>query len=153
MTDGLVVSVERQQMDWLTGGVCRATFPISTSQFGLGSEPGSYKTPLGLHLISEKHGDGLPLGAVLKSRLWTGEVWSAALPSQGEDDLVLSRILWLEGCEESNATTKSRYIYIHGTNHEHRLGTPASHGCIRMANSDILLLFDSIAVGTSVLIA
>ena len=121
-------------------------FPISSSARGVGSEPGSYKTPVGKFVISEKIGDGVPLGAVFKGRVATGEIGIDAL----DDDLILSRILWLHGLEAHNANTRDRYIYIHGTNHERAIGTPASHGCIRMRNADIIELFRCVEAGTPV---
>ncbi len=142
----LRVDVGRQALDVLRGELIEKTYIISTSKYGLGSEPGSFRTPLGRFQIAEKIGQGAPLGAVFKSRLPTGEISD----SGGEDDLILTRILWLDGLEEGNANTKSRYVYVHGTNQESLLGTPASHGCIRMSNRDIAELFEEIPEGTSV---
>jgi hypothetical protein len=120
----------------------------STSCFGTGPESGSYKTPAGLFHISEKIGAGSAPGTIFKSRLPTGEVWTP--DSATEEDLVLTRILWLAGDEPENTNTKDRYIYFHGTNHEALLGTPASHGCIRLSNQDIITLFDLVEAGTPV---
>jgi L,D-transpeptidase YbiS len=142
----LRVDVARQTLDVLRGDQIEKTYTISTSRFGLGTEPGSYRTPLGRFRVSEKHGHDAQLGAVFKSRLPTGEI----SPQGGEEDLVLTRILWLDGLDAENANSKDRYIYIHGTNQEARLGTPASHGCVRMANADIAELFPVIPEGTSV---
>lgn len=128
-----------------------ASYPVSTSAYGLGTEPGSLKTPLGRFFIAEKFGDGAPLGAVFVSRQPTGEI--APLESPGEqNDLITTRILWLAGSEPHNANTYSRYIYIHGTNHEESIGVPSSHGCIRMRNADIVELFASVELGTEVFI-
>jgi len=142
----LRVDVARQALDVLHGDLIEKTYPISTSRFGLGTEPGSYRTPLGRFQVSEKFGHDAPLGAVFKSRLPTGEI----SPQGGEEDLVLTRILWLDGLDADNANSKARYIYIHGTNQEARLGTPASHGCVRMSNADIAELFPEIPEGTFV---
>ena len=142
----LRVTVSRQTLDVLHGNTVIKTYPISTSRFGLGPIPGSRCTPLGRFSIAEKFGHDAPLGAVFKSRLPTGEI----APQGGDDDLILTRILWLEGCDPDNANTRSRYIYFHGTNQEVRLGSPASHGCIRMANHDIVELFSQVPEGTSV---
>ena len=87
-------------------------------------------------------GAGAPVGA-------QGET-SEASEGCSDEDAILTRILWLDGCEASNANTRERYIYIHGTPEEHLLGTPASHGCIRMRNADIAALFERVAVGTEV---
>lgn len=121
-------------------------FPVSTSQFGLGTEPGSFRTPLGTFRVGEVIGEGVPLGTVFRGRQPTGEI---GLGSVGED-LVLTRILWLEGTEPENANTRERYIYIHGTNDEARIGEAASHGCVRMRNADIIELFGWVASGTEV---
>lgn len=146
LTLHLHVDVGRQALDVLRGDLLEKTYIISTSQYGLGTEPGSFRTPLGRFQIAEKIGHDAPLGAVFKSRLPTGEI---ARPG-GEEDLILTRILWLDGLDADNANTKSRYVYIHGTNQEALLGTPASHGCIRMANRDIAELFGEIPEGTFV---
>lgn len=129
-----------------------ASYPVSTSGFGVGSEEGSLKTPLGRFEVAERIGDSAPLGAIFKSREWTGEV--APLSDRGNpEDLVLTRILWLHGLEPGNANTRERYIYIHGTNHEEAIGTPCSHGCVRMRNADMVELFERVREGTPVSIA
>ena len=128
-----------------------AEFPVSTSRFGLGSEPGSFKTPLGQFTVAEMIGHEAPLGAIFKSRLPTGEIGPMESPN-GSDDLVQTRILWLAGLEPHNANTRDRYIYLHGTNHEEQIGEPASHGCVRMRNEDIVRLFDLIEPGAAVAI-
>jgi hypothetical protein len=142
----LRVDVPTQSMDLLRNGRCLRSFEISTSRFGLGSEEGSFKTPLGHFVICEKFGEGAPAHTIFKSRQDTGQL---AAPG-GEEDLVLTRILWLSGCEPTNLNTKDRYIYIHGTNQEHLIGQPASHGCVRMRNQDIIELYDMVPVGTPV---
>ena len=125
------------------------TAPISTSQFGLGEEPNSFKTPRGRHHIAEKIGDGAPLNAIFESRQFTGRIWDG---HSRDGDLILTRILWLAGDEPSNQTTHGRYIYFHGTNHEDTIGTPGSHGCVRLKNADMLTLFERVTQGTSVYI-
>ena len=117
-------------------------------EFGLGTEPDTFKTPLGRFEISQKIGDGAALGAVFSSRVPTGETGDASNPG----DLVQTRILWLHGLDPENANTLDRYIYIHGTNHEEEIGTPASHGCIRMRNADVADLYERVTEGTPVLI-
>ena len=113
-------------------------FRISTGAAGVGSEEGSGKTPIGLFEVCTKHGENAPLMTVFRGRLPVGTYPEAA---QGED-AVLTRILALEGLEPHNANTRARYIYIHGTNDTERIGTPVSHGCIRMAPQDMLQLFE-----------
>jgi L,D-transpeptidase YbiS len=142
------VSVSAQRLDLLDGRDILHTFPVSTSVFGTGTEPGSFKTPTGIFCIAEKIGDGAAPGAVFKSRVPTGEIGSGENP----EDLIQTRILWLHGMEEHNANTRDRYIYIHGTNHESAIGRPASHGCIRMRNADVAKLYELVDNGTEVVV-
>lgn len=140
------ISVGKQQLALKSGRKKLAEYPVSTSRFGLGSKEGSRKTPTGRFRIAEKIGDGMPLGAIFKSR----RPVKATKKRLAEDDLIMTRILWLDGLEARNANTHARYIYIHGTNHEDKIGTPASIGCIRMKNADLVELFERVAEGTLV---
>lgn len=142
----IYISIARQVLELREGDEVSQAFPISSSSFGLGSEPGSMKTPVGRFEVAEKIGDEAPHGMVFESRLPTGEIGREECP----DDLVQTRILWLHGLEPHNANTRERYIYIHGTNHEAALGTAASHGCIRMGNADVAALFEAVPAGTAV---
>lgn len=144
----LKISLCKQRLDLLNGGEILASYPISSSLFGTGTEEGSMKTPLGRFTICEKIGHGLPLGTAFRGRI---PLRAEEVPP-GDDDQILSRILWLDGIEEHNANTRQRFIYIHGTNHEETIGQPTSHGCIRMRNADLIALFDRVPVGTEVLI-
>lgn len=134
-------------------------YPVSTAANGAGEEDGSHCTPRGRHRIAEKIGAFAPLCSAFKSRQPTGEVWTPELDAEYPGrDWILTRILWLEGLEPGKnqggtVDTHNRYIYIHGTNEEHKLGTPASHGCIRMKNTDVAELFDLVKEGTEVRIA
>lgn len=146
----LEVSVNEQRLRLRGGDNVLMTCVISTSKWGLGSEPGSNQTPLGRFRVKEKHGHGAPYGTIFKSRKPVGR-WNPrgrVLP----DDLITSRIFWLDGLEKHNANTYERYIYFHGTNQEHLLGTPHSHGCIRLRNDDMIELFDLVPEGTEVVI-
>ncbi len=143
------ISVEQQRLTLKRGGKPARTFRVSTSKFGLGSEEGSMKTPVGRFRIAEKIGAGEPIDIAYKARV----PLRASADALKSDDLIMSRILWLDGVEEANANTHARYIYIHGTNHEDQIGTPASHGCIRMKNADVAELFELVCVGTPVVIA
>ncbi len=140
----VVVSVSDQMLRILRGGYVEAEYPVSTSKYGVGSEEGSYKTPVGRFRIFEKMGDDAPPGAIFIGRQLTGEI----APQGGEGDHILTRILWLDGCEPSNANTLERYIYLHGTNQEALIGTPASHGCIRLRANDIIELYAKLDRGT-----
>jgi lipoprotein-anchoring transpeptidase ErfK/SrfK len=145
------VSLARQSVEAVRGGAVVWSAPVSTSKFGAGTENGSFKTPTGKFRIAEKIGDGEPEGMIFKGRRPTGDIWSPDEPDdREEEDLILTRILWLEGTEPHNANTKGRYIYFHGTNHEEAVGTPASHGCIRLRTGDLLRLFALAEEGTEV---
>jgi lipoprotein-anchoring transpeptidase ErfK/SrfK len=141
------VNVPSQTLDLFDehGEIIRC-YAISTSRFGTGTEPGSYKTPTGCFRISEKIGDGAPPGEIFVSRVATGEIGREG----DEHDHVQTRILWLDGLEPENANTHDRYVYIHGTNSESLLGTPASMGCVRMNNLDVIDLYDRVPAGTLV---
>ncbi len=131
-------------------------FPVSTAAAGVGELAGSYQTPRGRHIIRAKIGAGQPECAVFKGRRPTGEIWSSELAEQFPGrDWILTRILWLSGCEPGRnrlgcVDTMRRYIYIHGTPETESMGQPGSHGCIRMRNTDIAALFDLVPVYTPV---
>ncbi|MEO6741011.1 MAG: L,D-transpeptidase [Chthoniobacteraceae bacterium] len=145
----IFVHVPSQTLDLLDdSGALLRRYACSTSKFGLGSEPGSQRTPTGKFRVAEKHGHDAPHGMIFKSRNPTGEI---GRPEDGGDH-VQTRILWLDGLDAANANTKDRYIYIHGTNAEHLVGTPASHGCVRLSNQDVIELFETVPEGTEVVI-
>lgn len=123
-------------------------YPVSTSRSGLGSEEGSFKTPLGNFIVSEKIGEGQQIYTIFKGRLPNG-IWDKINKTE---DLVLTRILWLSGIDPENLNTKERFIYIHGTNHEDLIGTPVSHGCVRMRNEDVIELFSLVNLNDQVII-
>ncbi len=145
----VVVSVKDQKMGLYNEGHLVRKYKISTSKFGLGDSPGSNRTPLGKHEIIAKIGHGLPTGAVLKSRSWNGEVLKPNAPGR---DPIVSRILWLRGMESGNRNAMKRYIYIHGTPEESRLGKPASYGCIRMGMKDVVEVFNDVPIGAKVVV-
>ncbi len=142
----LRVDIASQTVALLEKGEMRKCWPVSTSKFGPGFEPGSFKTPTGRFAVAEKIGGGAPLWSEFKGRKPTGRI---AEPGGGEDG-VLTRILWLDGLDAENANTRGRYIYFHGTNREDLIGTPASHGCVRLRNADMAELFDLVPEGTAV---
>jgi hypothetical protein len=145
----VIVSVKDQKLGLYKSGQLVGTYKVSTSKFGVGDRPGSCCTPIGATEVVAKIGHGLPPGAVLKSRQWNGEVLPPNAPGR---DPIVSRILWLSGTESSNRNAYGRFIYIHGTTEENRLGTPASYGCVRMAARDVIRLFDRIPIGAKVVI-
>lgn len=156
--DILVVSLEEQCMYVLSGDSVVRQYDISGATLGAGNQSGSNQTPLGLHRIKEKHGDDVPLGGIMKSRLFTGEIARIYTdPTDVEEDHVTTRVLWLEGMEAGknkggNVDSYHRYIYIHGTPEEGLIGRPASHGCIRMYNEEVIELYNASSVGRLVLI-
>lgn len=152
---GLWVSVAEQRLRGIQDGQVRFEYPCSTAARGTGNREGSNQTPLGWHEVSDRIGDGLPQGAIFVERRHTGKTWTASQPTT--KDFVLTRILWLRGLEPGlNAgpgiDSHDRFIYIHGTPAEEKLGTPASMGCIRLSNAAMISVFDQTPPGTRVLI-
>jgi lipoprotein-anchoring transpeptidase ErfK/SrfK len=143
----VIISIPDQRMALLEDGAPLATYPVSTSKFGLGDLPGTSWTPLGKLEIAKKIGDGAPSGAAFKDRRRTGEIVPPDAPGR---DIIVTRILWLKGEEAQNACAYSRYIYIHGTPEERNIGLPVSYGCIRMRSSDVIELFDTVGRGAQV---
>ncbi|MET3998898.1 L,D-transpeptidase [Marinobacterium sp. MBR-109] len=153
----LQVSLKRQQLVVHTEKGAHS-YPVSTAKAGAGERNGSGCTPRGRHYIRACIGSGQPAGAVFVGRRPTGEVYSDRLAaSHPERDWILTRILWLCGREPGfnrggAVDTQRRYIYIHGTPDTEPMGTPLSHGCIRMRNTDLLELFEQVSPGTDILI-
>lgn len=157
--NSIKIKVSEQQLTLLdeTGELLQ-TYPVSTSKYGTGNKNGSEKTPLGLHRIKDKLGGAMPVNEVFIGRIPHGSLEECQergvdLP----DDVVMSRIMWLEGMEPGRnrggyVDTYQRYIYIHGTNHEDDIGIPSSIGCIRMRNDDVVDLFRQVELGSEVLI-
>jgi L,D-transpeptidase YbiS len=142
------ISIRDQRLTLKEGETLIRTYPVSTSRFGIGTEEDSMKTPIGRFRVAEKIGDGLPSDTVFQSRV----PLKADDPLPPTEDLVMSRILWLDGLDEHNVNTRDRFIYIHGTKHEDKIGNPASHGCVRMRNADVIELFDLVDEGAAVVI-
>ncbi len=147
MPSSIQISISKQSLNLTDDLGFVHSYPISSAANGIGFDEGSYCTPTGNFIISEKHGCGADPYTIFKGRLPVGIFDTQTL---SEEDHVLTRILWLHGVDDYNANTKERYIYIHGTNQEERIGTPASCGCIRMHNTDIIDLYDRVEEGTSV---
>jgi lipoprotein-anchoring transpeptidase ErfK/SrfK len=142
----IVIDSKTQFLNLFNGDELVFAAPVSTSRFGLGFELGSRKTPTGSFRVREKIGGEMPIGTIFKGR----RPIPASVDGSAERDLITSRILWLDGLEENNANTRERYIYIHGTDQEQSIGQPASNGCIRMRNADVIRLFDLVEVGVLV---
>jgi len=154
----LFVSIENQKMYHIKEDAIVKKYIISSSEYGTGSETGSNKTPLGLHKVKEKYGDNIPINGRMTGRVFYGDIATIYTDeTKSKTDDITSRIFWLKGLEKGKNKGKgidsfSRYIYIHGTSEEGRLGKPASHGCIRMKNKEVIDLYKLIEVGTLVLI-
>lgn len=143
----MLVSVKDQKMALYTKGKRVATYPVSTSKFGTGDRPGSNRTPIGEMEVARKIGGNQPLGMVFKGRRPTGEILRPNSPGR---DPIVSRILWLRGRDTATRNAFRRYIYIHGTPEEKKIGKPASYGCIRMRSRDVAHLYQKVGVGAKV---
>jgi lipoprotein-anchoring transpeptidase ErfK/SrfK len=143
----VIVSVRDQKLMVVANGGRAATYPVSTSKFGLGDNWGSMATPIGLLQVAQKIGDHAPTGAVFHNRRFTGEILQPNAPGR---DPVITRIIWLRGLQAENAHAFNRCIYIHGTPEEKLIGKPASYGCIRMKSSDVASLYAQLPLGAIV---
>ena len=143
----LIISVREQKLMLVQNGGKVATYPVSTSMFGLGDARGRMTTPLGYMAVEKKIGDNVPVGAVFHNRRVTGEILHPNAPGR---DPITTRIIWLRGLEAQNAHAYQRCIYIHGTPEEKKIGRPASYGCIRMKSSDVAELYDRVPLGAVV---
>jgi hypothetical protein len=153
----IYISISSQALYLIENNSISKTYTISSAKAGTGNLSGSYKTPLGKHCISEKIGDNAPLATIFKARKNTHTLAKILTkPDERSDtDNITTRILWLRGMEDGinkggNVDSHNRYIYIHGTDEEGRLGQAVSRGCIRMANQDIVDLYERVTVGTPV---
>jgi lipoprotein-anchoring transpeptidase ErfK/SrfK len=148
--DLLHISIADQQLYGFADGVLTYRTAVSTALNGVGEKNGSGCTPRGRFQVRARIGGNLPAGAVLRGRRWTGEVWSPELHAQYPGrDWILSRILWLSGCEPGrnrlgDVDTFRRYIYLHGTPDNEPMGVPLSHGCVRLRNDALIELYDRV---------
>ncbi len=154
----MYVSIKHQRLYLIEHDSTIKKYPISTALNGVGSKQNSMKTPPGLHIIKRKIGSTVPLGGILESRVYNGEIAKIITDKvNAKKDYVTTRIMWLQGEEQGlnrgrNVDSYNRYIYIHGTPEEGFIGQPASHGCIRMKNKDVIELFNLVEEGTPILI-
>ena len=152
------ISIKKQKLYHIKNNKIVNKYIISSSKYGVGNQEGSNKTPLGLHKIKEKHGEKTPINGRMIGRIFYGNIAKIYTDkTQSKTDDITTRILWLEGLEKGKnlgpgIDSYERYIYIHGTSEEGKLGEPASNGCIRMKNKDIFDLYKKLEVGTLVLI-
>ena len=154
----IYVGVKRQELDLYLNGKHIISYPVSTSMHGAGTKAGSDMTPIGLHKIKGKFGSDVPIGGILKARKYTGEI--ACIQNEAiksGEDAITTRVLTLEGLENGinkggELDSYGRHIYIHGTAEEGLIGQPASHGCVRMKNKDVIDLFNRVDKGLTVII-
>ncbi len=155
----IVINISSQTLTLWQKDYQLRQYTMSSALKGVGEQSGSEQTPRGEHIVRAKIGANLPLNTVFRARRPTGEIYNAELAEKfPKRDWILTRILWLSGCELGKnrlgqCDTMRRYIYIHGTPDSEPMGTPMSHGCIRMRNQDIAELFTLVPVFTPVLIA
>lgn len=156
--NALIVDISTQTIYFVKDGKEIKNYPISSSKFGIGSTKNSNKTPLGVHRIENMIGEDAPLGTIFVARGNTGKKAKIITePIDIKSDMVTSRIMWLKGLEDgvnsgNGIDSYKRYIYIHGTPEEGLIGKPASHGCIRMKNKDVIELFSKVTEKTPVII-
>ncbi len=148
----IAISISQQKLFLYQSDKLIKTYRVSSSKFGTGHQQDSFKTPLGQHQIAKKIGTDAPLNTIFIARKQTDKT---AQINQEQGDVITSRILWLTGLEEGvnkggNVDSYQRFIYIHGTADEAMIGQPASHGCVRMLNQDVIDLFEQVAVNTLV---
>ncbi len=146
----LEVSVDDQRLDVFSGDRLLKSYPVSTAAKGVGFQPESFRTPTGRFVVDEKIGANEAPHTIFRTRKPAG-VWNPGADDPA-DDLILGRILTLTGIDPENENTFQRRIYIHGTNQEEKIGTPASHGCIRLRTADMLDLFERVPAGAGVFI-
>ena len=152
----LIIDLTKQTMHRYEKGKLVKTYKISSSKFGIGNQAGSNKTPLGVHFIKQRFGDHAPLGTIFKARRNTGKIATLITDkSDAKADYVTSRVMWLKGLEPGKnkgpgIDSYRRFIYIHGTAEEGKIGEPASHGCIRMYNKDVIEMYRHAPIGTLV---
>lgn len=153
----IYISIQQQMLYYIEAlKVCEA-FAISSAKQGVGCAENSFKTPIGLHTIAEKIGDQAPLNMVFKERQATGQLAIINSQTAKTNDEITTRLLWLQGEQAgvnqgAGVDSYQRYIYIHGTSNEAAIGEPASMGCIRMLNKDVITLFARVELGCLVYI-
>ena len=154
----LLVHIGNQKLYVIERDQVQSSYTVSTSKFGNGCKQDSLQTPTGAHAIAQKIGKGKPVGEIFSGRQSTGKIAEICTTDETtEQDLILTRIMWLKGLEPNKNSGEGcdsyqRYIYIHGTHEEGLLGTPASHGCVRMSNNDVIELYNQVDEGVFVYI-
>jgi len=154
----MYISIKHQHLYLIENDSTIRKYPISTAKKGIGNKENSLKTPPGLHTVKRKLGSDVPYAGILEAREYNGKIAKIITKKEKSGgDYVTTRIMWLQGEEPGinrgrNIDSYNRFIYIHGTPEEGFIGEPASHGCIRMKNKDVIELYDLIEEGTPILI-
>jgi len=153
----LLVSIADQRVELVENNRAISAFRVSTSLKPPSNLQDSNGTPAGLHRIAQKIGSGAPIGEVFKGRVSIGRRYDELDEEAQRPNLITTRILWLEGLEAGfnqggGCDSYQRYIYFHGTNHEDKIGQPASGGCVQLLNQQMLELFDAVEAGDHVYI-
>ena len=147
----LITSIQHQKLALIHDNRIKRIFPVSTSKNKPSCIENSFGTPLGLHALADKIGDKEPEGTVFKGRVPQGH-FSEFPTEEQKNNLITTRIIRLRGLEAGHNSGQgcdsyNRYIYIHGTNHEDRIGQPFSGGCIEMCNPEMIELFNQVNEG------
>ncbi len=154
----MYVAAKKQRLYLISGNEVVRSYPISTAQKGIGQKSGSFQTPVGLHKVREKVGDTVPHSGIIREKVFTGNIAEINnKPQAGSGDVITTRVMHLDGLEPGvnkgdGCDSYQRGIMIHGTPDEGLIGQPASHGCVRMKNEDIIELFNLVTVNTYVVI-
>ncbi len=156
----IVVDTKDQTLTIVHDDNIQKVYKISTSKYGLGQRVNTYKTPLGLHRVNEKIGEGVPHQGIFHRREYVGAAWKPLPRDQHRKDFITTRILRLEGLQPGLnkgrdswgrlVDSEERAIYIHGTTMEWKLGNPSTKGCVHMSAKDVVHLFNSVPTGTLV---
>jgi len=107
------------------------TYTVAVGKIGL-------ETPAGLYSIQNKQVD--PAWHVPDSD-WAGDLAGEVIPGGVPENPLKAR--WMGIFDGAG---------IHGTSDEGSLGSAASHGCVRMAVTDVVDLYDRVDVGTPIYI-
>lgn len=149
------VSIAKQKLYLKQDNKIVKTYPVSTSGYGIGSTVNSNFTPLGKHTVCAKLGAGAPMGTIFKGGIQTkrkATIHTKSVPTAEQEDFITTRVLQLKGEEKQNENSFARGIWVHGTPYEGDIGSPCSHGCVRMKNKDIVELFELVPVNTPLII-
>ena len=132
----IVVVLSKRTVTLYTGGKVTVWYRCAIGQ-------PAHPTPTGLWYVYKK----------VKGPSWTnpGSAWASNMPSYippGPSNPLGLAAMYLKNV----ATNVDMGIRIHGTKNIGSIGTAASHGCIRLANYNVVKLYAMVPVGTKVYI-